>query len=89
MRISTDPFSSSLRLSPTHTDPPLTFPYRIEVEEGRTPRIGSRTGGEQLELYRGSDDLAWTKALKFLLSDIKWAIAWSTKHTIRIEGRST
>ena len=60
------------------------MPYRLDLEDGRPPRIGSRTGGEQLELFRGTDDLSWTKALKFLLSDIKWLIAWSTKHSIRL-----
>lgn len=70
-------------------DPPLSMPYHLELEEGRPPRIGSRSGSELLELYRGSDDLSWTRALKFLLSDIKWMIAWSTKHTIRLEGRES
>ena len=27
----------------------------------------------------GSDDETWTRALKLLLADIKWIIAWSTK----------
>ena len=65
------------------------MPYHLELEEGRPPRIGSRSGSELLELYRGSDDLSWTRALKFLLSDIKWMIAWSAKHTIRLEGRES
>jgi len=40
-----------------------------------------------LELYRGTDDVAWTRAMKFLLSDIKWMISWSAKHTAKIDGR--
>ena len=64
------------------------MPYRLELEEGRPPRIGPRTGtAEMLELYRGTDDVAWTRAMKFLLSDIKWMISWSAKHTAKVDGR--
>lgn len=62
-------------------DPPLAMPYSIDVEEGSSPRIG--TGREQLELFLGGDEVLWTRALKYLLADIKWMQAWNTKHTIR------
>ena len=66
-------------------DPPLAMPYRIDIEEGKSPKIG--TGREQLELFMGSDDVLWTRALKYLLSDIKWMQAWNTKHAIREADR--
>ncbi len=61
-------------------DPTLSLPYRIDVEEGRSPRIGSRGKSEQLDVFLGGDEESWTRALKFVLADIKWIIAWSTKH---------
>lgn len=71
-------------------DPPLTMPYHLEVEEGLPPKIGGRTGGDRelIDLSLGTEEVQWTKALKYLLSNIKWMIAWSTKHTIRLERLS-
>ncbi len=52
-------------------DPTLSVPYKISVHESR---IGD------LSFVYGSDDEVWTRALKFMLADIKWIIAWYTKH---------
>ena len=53
-------------------DPTLSLPYEIEATtEGRI---------NNFSICYGSDEEQWTKALKFLLTCIKWIIAWSTKH---------
>ena len=52
-------------------DPTLALPYNIFVAEGKIH--------DQI-VFWGTDDEAWTRALKFLLTDIKWLIAWATKH---------
>lgn len=51
-------------------DPTLALPYAINVAEGKV--------NDQVVLL--GDDEVWTRALKFLLTDIKWLIAWSAKH---------
>jgi beclin 1 len=52
-------------------DPTLALPYAINVTDGKVH--------DQVVLL-GSDDDTWTRALKFLLADIKWITAWCTKH---------
>lgn len=55
-------------------DPTLCLPYNIAITSADVTVHG-------LNLLLGKDDdEAWTKALKFLLSDVKWIIAWYTKH---------
>jgi len=65
-----------------HHDPTLSLPYDIEVQEGKTPKIGSRGKHEQLDASWGNDEETWTRALKYVLADIKWIVAWSTKHCL-------
>jgi beclin 1 len=55
----------------TKHDPTLQLPYNINVNDGKI--------NDQVVIL-GSDDEQWTRALKLLLADIKWIIAWSTKH---------
>jgi beclin 1 len=55
----------------TKHDPTLQLPYVINANEGKI--------NDQLVIL-GSDDETWTRALKLLLADVKWIIAWSTKH---------
>ena len=55
----------------TKHDPTLQLPYTINVNDGKIH--------DQI-ITLGSDDETWTRALKLLLADIKWIIAWSTKH---------
>ena len=52
-------------------DPTLSLPYLVNINEGK---VFDQT------INLGSDDEMWTKALKFLLTDIKWIIAWASKH---------
>jgi beclin len=52
-------------------DPTLCLPYAIDVAENTIQDISFLLGG---------DDEIWTRALKFMLSDIKWIVAWYTKH---------
>ena len=54
-------------------DPTLTLPYEIETT-GTDGKINN------LSVCYGGDEEQWTKSLKFLLTCIKWIIAWSTKH---------
>lgn len=52
-------------------DPTLSLPFKISVNDSK---IGD------LSFTYGNDDEIWTRALKFMLADIKWIIAWYTKH---------
>lgn len=52
-------------------DPTLCLPYNIDVDDSK---IGD------ISFLLGVDDEIWTRALKFLLADIKWIIAWASKH---------
>lgn len=52
-------------------DPTLAVPYKISVSDSK---IGD------LSFVYGGDDEVWTRSLKFMLSDVKWIIAWYTKH---------
>eukprot|EP01038_Epipyxis_sp_PR26KG_P005991 gene5991-8249_t len=52
-------------------DPTLSLPYKISIPESR---IGD------LSFSYGTDEELWTRALKFMLSNIKWIIAWYSKH---------
>lgn len=55
----------------TKHDPTLQLPYTIYLNDGKI---------HDQVIILGSDDETWTRALKLLLADIKWIIAWSTKH---------
>lgn len=52
-------------------DPTRALPYAININEGKI---------FDQSFALGSDEEMWTRALKFLLTDIKWIIAWATKH---------
>lgn len=55
-------------------DPTLSLPYPLHLPEGRI---------HDQSVLLGGDEEAWTRGLKFLLADIKWIIAWATKHLNR------
>ncbi len=55
----------------SNRDPTLTLPYAIHVSEGRVHDQSVMLGGE---------DEVWTRGLKFLLTDVKWLVAWAAKH---------
>ena len=51
-------------------DPALRYPYLIN--------------NDKINLLSGmhtSNEERWTKAMKFLLTDLKWAVAWTVKHS--------
>jgi beclin len=52
-------------------DPTLTLPHLISASEGKI---------NDIPISYGTDEEQWTKALKYMLTCIKWIIAWSTKH---------
>lgn len=52
-------------------DPTLSLPYKINIADSRIGDISFTYGG---------DEEVWTRALKFMLSNIKWIIAWYAKH---------
>ena len=54
-------------------DPTLSIPYPITPGEGRV-------GGLSISIGTAAGDETWTKALKYMLTDIKWIIAWVSKH---------
>ena len=62
---------SELGMYVMEQDPTLQLPYDIDTREGKI---------NHLPITLSNDDEGWTRALKYLLSDIKWIIAWSTKH---------
>lgn len=56
-------------------DPGLTVPYDV------TPS-GERVGGLPLTLSLGAREELWSQALKFLLTDLKWLLAWTLRQQI-------
>lgn len=50
-------------------DPTLRLPYRIE--EGQV-------GGLPIALTQGQEE-TWTRAMKYLMTDLKWLLAWSSR----------
>lgn len=55
----------------TANDRTLSIPYKIEVAESRI--------ADKSFVY-GGDEEVWTHALKHMLANIKWIIAWYCKH---------
>eukprot|EP01031_Cornospumella_fuschlensis_P025240 gene25239-30482_t len=53
------------------TDPTLSMPYKISIADSK---IGD------VSFTYGTDDESWTRAMKYMLSNIKWLVAWATKH---------
>lgn len=51
-------------------DPTLRLPHRIQD--------GGKVGGLSISLIQGEEE-TWTRALKYLLTDLKWLLAWSAK----------
>jgi beclin 1 len=52
-------------------DPTIQMPYEVAANDGK---IGGHS------IYFGNDDEVWTRACKFMLTNVKWMIAWSSKH---------
>jgi len=58
----------------TEHDRTMQLPYPVEVDKRGEMLIGGLT------ICLGGDDEAWTRALKFFLSDLKWLVAFCAKH---------
>jgi len=56
-------------------DPSFGFPHPIDLHAGGSPKVG----GVSIIWGQVSDEL-WTRALKMLLTDVKWVVAWAAKH---------
>ena len=52
-------------------DPAFGLPYPGDGQE--------KIGGVSIIFGQVSDEL-WTRALKMLLTNVKWIVAWSAKH---------
>jgi beclin 1 len=68
-------YTQELGLSIHRTDPALQFPYKIQ----------DHTINSTVVLY-ASNDAMWTRAMKFLLTDLKWVIAWVVKYGVQHTG---
>jgi beclin 1 len=51
-------------------DPTLQLPYHIQDDKIHDISI----------TVSGADEDHWTRALKYMLTNLKWIVAWSTKH---------
>mmetsp|Transcript_22098 Transcript_22098/g.34001 ORF Transcript_22098/g.34001 Transcript_22098/m.34001 type:complete len:337 (-) Transcript_22098:2139-3149(-) len=58
-------------------DRTIALPHAIEI-----PSRGEATIGG-LSIAFGNDGERWTRAMKFLLTDLKWLVAFTTKHVDR------
>jgi len=56
----------------SENDPAFCLPY--------PPEPGAKIGGVSIVFGQVSDEL-WTRALKMLLTDVKWIVAWVAKHS--------
>lgn len=74
-------------------DPTMAMPYKIFLDSNM---IGSdlssslssgnaSSSGDLVSFLYGSNDEHWTRSLKFLLANIKWIVAWYTKHGKNIQ----
>ena len=65
-----DAFAQSVAemgLQAARQDPAMAFPYRID---------SGRIGGLSLSY---AESVEWTRAMKYLLTDLKWVVAWRAK----------
>jgi beclin 1 len=54
-------------------DQHFKLPYRINKD-----KIGDSHGEHSIK-FQGNHEETWTKALKFMLTDLKWCLAWVCK----------
>lgn len=54
-------------------DPTMAMPYKINLVESKI---------HDISFVYGVDDEIWTRSLKYMLSNLKWIVAWYTKHGI-------
>ncbi|XP_015090644.1 beclin-1 isoform X4 [Camelus dromedarius] len=51
------------------------LPYRMDVEKGKIEDTGGSGGSYSIKTQFNSEE-QWTKALKFMLTNLKWGLAW-------------
>lgn len=68
----------------TSTSPELTAMavidvsfFRMDVEKGKIEDTGGSGGSYSIKTQFNSEE-QWTKALKFMLTNLKWGLAWVT-----------
>ncbi|XP_037665713.1 beclin-1 isoform X2 [Choloepus didactylus] len=54
------------------------LPYRMDVEKGKIEDTGGSGGSYSIKTQFNSEE-QWTKALKFMLTNLKWGLAWKNK----------
>ncbi|KAK5850899.1 hypothetical protein PBY51_001736 [Eleginops maclovinus] len=58
-------------------DTGFCLPYRMDVEKGKIEDTGGSGGSYSIKTQFNSEE-QWTKALKFMLTNLKWGLAWVT-----------
>ncbi|KAM9425413.1 beclin-1 [Pholidichthys leucotaenia] len=53
------------------------LPYKMDVEKGKIEDTGANGGSYSIKTQFNSEE-QWTKALKFMLTNLKWGLAWVT-----------
>uniref|UniRef100_A0A7N8XG46 Beclin-1 n=1 Tax=Mastacembelus armatus TaxID=205130 RepID=A0A7N8XG46_9TELE len=56
-------------------DTGFCLPYRMDVEKGKIEDTGGSGGSYSIKTQFNSEE-QWTKALKFMLTNLKWGLAW-------------
>nr|XP_014350027.1 PREDICTED: beclin-1 [Latimeria chalumnae] len=56
-------------------DTGFCLPYRMDVEKGKIEDTGGNGGSYSIKTQFNSEE-QWTKALKFMLTNLKWGLAW-------------
>ena len=51
------------------------FTCRMDVEKGKIEDTGGSGGSFSIKTQFNSEE-QWTKALKFMLTNLKWGLAW-------------
>lgn len=71
-----------LDIIPVHPPGPLMTAtdisfLRMDVEKGKIEDTGGSGGSYSIKTQFNSEE-QWTKALKFMLTNLKWGLAWVT-----------
>ncbi|XP_076857030.1 beclin-1 [Brachyhypopomus gauderio] len=56
-------------------DTGFCLPYRMDVDKGKIEDTGGTGGSYSIKTQFNSEE-QWTKALKFMLTNLKWGLAW-------------
>uniref|UniRef100_A0A8B9GT95 Beclin-1 n=1 Tax=Astyanax mexicanus TaxID=7994 RepID=A0A8B9GT95_ASTMX len=56
-------------------DTGFCLPYRMDVDKGKIEDTGGSGGSYSIKTQFNSEE-QWTKALKFMLTNLKWGLAW-------------